>query len=227
MNSSRNVCYCTLYKVFTWVGVAVALGCATPVAALAAGAQDTDASLDSIAVATDPHAHHRHMLEHQGYSRSLHSYKLPDSSLVNIKGEKTSLGKEVDIDRPVMLNFIFTTCTTICPVMSATFSQIQQQLPEQEQVRMISISIDPEHDTPGRLQDYSLRYKAGPRWHFLTGKLDDIVTVQKAFDAYRGSKVNHVPLTFLRASSVEPWVRLEGLASPTEVISEYRQLVAD
>ena len=177
--------------------------------------------------AADPHAHHRHMLESSSYSRSVHSYELPHLTLVDMDGQETRLADELNRDQPVMLNFIFTTCTTICPVLSATFAQVQEKLgTEADQVRMVSITIDPEHDTPERLHTYAARFEAGPQWRFLTGDLDAIVAVQKAFDAYRGSKMSHEPLTFLRASADAPWIRIDGIASAAEVMAEYRQLVA-
>jgi protein SCO1/2 len=192
-----------------------------------AAEQTASESLESISGEADPHAHHRHMLESKTYSRSLHDYQLPDLQVVTMAGEKSSLLAEVNRDQPVMLNFIFTTCTTICPVLSATFSQVEQKLgAERERVRMISITIDPEYDTPARLRAYAARYGAGPQMQFLTGKLEDIVAIQKAFDAYRGTKMNHEPLTFLRMSAQEPWVRLNGLASAADVVREYRQLTA-
>jgi len=173
----------------------------------------------------DPHAQHRAMMAKQGYQRSEHAYPLKDHALVDMAGEETSLLREVNVDRPVMVNFIFTTCTTICPVMSGIFSQVQQKLgPASQDLRMISISIDPEYDTPERLRDYAKRYKAGPQWEFLTGNPDDIVAVQKAFDVYRGNKMSHEPTTLLRRSPSDPWVRLDGIASAADIIAEYRSL---
>ncbi|MEA2094209.1 MAG: SCO family protein, partial [Pseudomonadota bacterium] len=193
-----------------------------------AAEQTANDGLDSISGEADPHAHHRQLMEASTYSRSLHDYQLPDLALVDMQGENIRLLEEVNRGQPVMLNFIFTTCTTICPVLSATFSQVEQQLGEErERVHMISITIDPEYDTPARLQAYAARYDAGPQWQFLTGKLEDIVAIQKTFDAYRGSKMNHEPLTFLRASAQAPWVRLDGLASAADVVREYRQLAAE
>jgi protein SCO1/2 len=181
-----------------------------------------------LAGAADPHAHHREMLKRNRYSRTAQTFSLPDVALVDMNGEATSLLSEVDADRPVMLNFIFTTCTTICPLLSATFAQLQEKLgPEREQVRMISITIDPEHDTPARLQAYAERFDAGPQWRFLTGELAEVIAVQKAFGAYRGSKMNHEPLTFLRASFDSRWVRLDGIAGASDVLGELRRLVAD
>jgi len=140
-------------------------------------------------------------------------------------GTSIALASALKHDGPVMLEFIFTTCPTICPVMSSTFSAAQSKLGDDlARVRMISISIDPEHDTPERLRQYAQKFKAGPQWLFLTGKTEDIASVQKAFDAYRGNKMRHEPLTFLRAESSEPWVRLDGLMSATQLVDEYKQL---
>ncbi len=173
----------------------------------------------------DPHAQHRAMMTQKGYQRSEHAYPLNDYPLVDMAGEKTTLLRELDTDRPVMVNFIFTTCTTICPVMSAVFAQVQKELgPESTNVRMVSVSIDPGYDTPERLRDYAKRYGAGPQWQFLTGDPDDIVAVQKSFDVYRGNKMSHEPTTLLRGSDKGPWVRLDGIASGAEIVAEYRQL---
>jgi protein SCO1/2 len=173
----------------------------------------------------DPHAHHRAMLSETGYTRSEHHYAIPDLRLVGMDGEPTTLLKELDCGKPVMVNFIFTTCTTICPVQSATFAQVQRDLgPQVDDVRMISISIDPEHDTPERLRAYAERFGAGSQWRFLTGGLSEIIAAQKAFDAYRGSKMSHDPVTFLRASTGAPWVRLYGIAGAADVVEEYREL---
>ena len=175
----------------------------------------------------DPHAHHRHMMEQSGYKSSRHSYIIPDPVLIDMNNKKISLAEALGDKEPVMLNFIFTTCTTICPVLSATFSQVQRKLgDEAKNVRMVSITIDPEQDTPERLKEYAGRFKAGPGWQFLTGSIENIITTQKAFDAYKGDKMNHVPLTFIRSAADGPWVRLEGFTSAAEVVSEYRQHLA-
>ena len=174
----------------------------------------------------DPHAHHRHMMESKTYSRSEHDYQLPDVGMVNMAGESTSLLDEVNCGKPVMVNFIFTTCTTICPVMSATFSQVQSELgDESDALRMISFSIDPEHDTPERLREYAGRFKAGPQWQFLTGSLENSVAIQKAFDVYRGNKMNHEPTTLMKAADSDTWVRIDGLARAADIVGEYHRLL--
>jgi len=177
------------------------------------------------AAGDDPHAHHRAMMQQSGYQRSEHDYPLRDVPLVDMHGKKTTLLAELDVGKPVMVNFIFTTCTTICPVMSATFQQVQAQLgAESDQVRMISFSIDPEHDTPKRLHEYAMLFEAGDQWQFLTGSLANSVAVQKAFGVYRGNKMSHEPTTLLRKSPGDPWIRIDGLASARDIVKEYQQL---
>ncbi|HEY0633860.1 MAG TPA: SCO family protein [Gammaproteobacteria bacterium] len=179
------------------------------------------------AVHDDHHAHHRQAASQSGYTRSLDHYSLPALELTSMGGESLTIAQLLDTDQPVALNFIFTSCTTICPIMSATFAQAQRRLgDEAAQIRWISVSIDPEYDTPERLRDYAQRFGAGSHWSFLTGSTENIIALQKAFDIYRGDKMNHVPVTLLRAGRDAPWVRLHGLTSSAELVQEYRQLTA-
>jgi len=90
---------------------------------------------------------------------------------------------------------------------------------------MVTISIDPDFDSPDRLQRYAKAFQAQDQWSFYTGRVRDIVEIQKAFDAYRGNKMRHEPLTFLRAGRDQPWVRFNGLLSAGELADEYFHLV--
>ena len=173
-------------------------------------------------------AHHHHHPVPAGTKRSLAVYPLPDVTMVDQNGKRVSLREILSPDEPVMLNFIFTTCTTICPVMTATFAQVQKGLgSDAQRIRMVSISIDPEQDTPSALAAYAKRFKAGPQWEFLTGALEDSVAVQKAFDTYRGDKMNHAPLTLLRATPDAQWVRYDGFASAADLVKEARAMLAN
>lgn len=190
------------------------------------------ASFPISAIAQDHlHDHGDHVMsgEPGRYVRTLAGYTIPDVKLVDADGAGVPLRSElVDGDKPVILNFIFTTCGAVCPVMSATFAQVQAALgAEREAVRMVSISIDPEQDTPAALKAYAGKYDAGPQWQMLTGSLDDSIAVQRAFDVYRGDKMNHQPATFLRAAPGQPWVRLAGFASAADILHEYRRLTAN
>ena len=173
----------------------------------------------------DHHAHHHHEVP-AGVRRSEASYAIPDVTLVSQEGQRVAVRDLLSTDKPVLANFIFTTCTAICPAMSATFTQVQQGLADDTaKVLMVSISIDPEQDTPAALAAYAKRFGAGPQWLFLTGSLDDSIAVQKAFDAYRGDKMNHAPLTLLRAAPDAPWVRYDGFASAADLVQDIRGMI--
>jgi protein SCO1/2 len=162
------------------------------------------------------------------YQRFVRRYRIPDVTLVDMHGSRVPIAAALDGEAPLFLNFIFTSCSSICPVMSAVFAEVQRQLaPERAPLRMLSISIDPLNDSPAALRAYARKHGAGPHWRFLTGDVRDIDAVQKAFEAYRGNKMSHAPLTLLRASPRRPWVRIEGLVGAADLIAEYRRALAE
>lgn len=68
-------------------------------------------------------------------------------------------------------DFFFTSCASICPIMSGAMARLQQQVRDNREVTLVSISVDPERDAPERLGEYAARYDADPvRWWFLTGE---------------------------------------------------------
>ncbi|BBB26764.1 SCO family protein [Amphritea japonica] len=179
------------------------------------------------AESNDPHAHHKAMMSNSSKDkilRSSHDYKAPSLTMLNQKGESIEVQQLLNSDKPMMVNFIFTTCPTICPVLSSTFSVVNRKLAEEKDLTMISISIDPEEDTPEALQRYAAKFEARDNWTFITGAIEDSITLQKAFNIYRGSKMNHEPVTYLRANASKPWTRLEGFPSSEQLIGEYHHM---
>lgn len=155
------------------------------------------------------------------------SYEVPDIALVRADGKAVSLTKEMNDGRPVVLNFIYTSCTSVCPVMSQMFSLFQQQMgPAIAGVHMMSISIDPEADTPTRLTEYAKTFEAGSTWQFYTGTVAASAAAQRAFGVYRGDKMNHTVVTLMRTSPGEPWRRIDGFMTPDAMMHEYHQLIA-
>lgn len=153
-------------------------------------------------------------------------YHVPQVQLVRDDGRSVSLRDEMNDGRPVVLNFIFTSCGSVCPLMSQIFAQFQQQLGgDRDKVHLMSISIDPEEDTPARLREYAHKFHAGPEWQHYTGTAEASLTVQQAFGVYRGDKMSHGVVTLMRAAPGQPWARLEGLVTPEELLIEYRALL--
>lgn len=178
-----------------------------------------------VAPAHDDHA--GHAAGAAALQRSVASYALPDVPVINQDGQRSGFRKVVDDGRPVVLNFIYTTCNAICPVSSQVLMQFRELLgKERDGVNMVSVSIDPEQDSPRKLAAYARRFAAAGLWPHYTGSVDDSVSVQRAFGAWKGDKMNHLALTYLRARPGQPWIRLEGFVSPDQLVSEYRQMVA-
>lgn len=158
------------------------------------------------------------------YKRTTEKYTIPDVVLVNQNGRKVRLKELVQSNKPVIVDFIFGTCTTICPVLSAGFANLQHKLgADSQKVQLISISIDPEHDTPQVMKEYLKRYRAKPGWDFLTGTRPAINKVMYALDAYIPDKMSHYPLTLIHARAGDTWIRVYGLMGGTEFVDECRK----
>jgi protein SCO1 len=156
---------------------------------------------------------------------STRSYEIPAIQLVRDDGKAVSLREEMNDDRPVVLNFIFTTCISVCPLLSQTMAQFDAKLgPDRKGVHLMSISIDPEEDTPARLREYARKFHAGPEWQHYTGTVEASLAAQRAFGVFRGDKMSHVPVTFLRIAPGGPWTRMDGLVTPDQLLAEYRSL---
>jgi protein SCO1 len=151
-------------------------------------------------------------------------YQVPAVRLVRDDGKVISLPDEMNDGRPVVLNFIFTTCSSICPLMSQVFEQFESQLgTDRSRVHLMSISIDPEQDTPSRLREYARKFHAGPEWQHYTGTVEASLAAQRAFNVWRGDKMSHGPVTLVRAAPGKPWLRIEGFVTSTELVQQYRE----
>ena len=160
-----------------------------------------------------------------GFTRIVEDYNIPDVTLINQDGQKVRLRSFLLTDQPVLVDFVYTTCTTICPVLSANFANFQSTLDwEDGKVRLVSISIDPEFDTPKEMKLYLKRYRAKPGWDFLTGSREDIDRVLGVFKVYTRNKMNHAPVTLLKSPSDTRWVRLYGLVSTSKLLVEYEKV---
>jgi protein SCO1/2 len=173
----------------------------------------------AIAPGGDPHAVHE--VPVRAANRILADYTVPELRLVREDGREVSLRTEVDDGRPVVLAFIYTSCTTVCPVVSHVLAELQARLGRaRDQVHLVSITIDPEYDTPARLHAYAQRFGAGPEWQHYTGTPAAIRDAQRAFDVYRGDKMDHAPALLVRPMPGTRWVRIDGFATPDQLLAE-------
>jgi protein SCO1/2 len=169
------------------------------------------------------HREHLAAAEKAGVKQSEQAYQVPDVAMVDQRGRRLVFSRDLVDARTVILNFIYTSCTTVCPVSTQIFAEVQRKLGHEiNKVHLVSVSIDPEYDTPARLLAYAKAH--GAQRDFYTGTNEASIAVQKAFDAYRGDKMNHAPLTLLRGPRGKTWARLDGFASPEAIVAKYRAI---
>lgn len=163
--------------------------------------------------------------ESPNYQRSVEQYRIPDVTLINQEGKNVRLKSVMESGKLVIVDFIYGTCTTICPVLSASFINLQQRLgTDLQKVQLISVSIDPENDSPKVMREYLKRYRAKPGWDFLTGRRKDIDAVMHAFDAYIPNKMSHYAVTFISTRKSNSWVRINGIMSSSELLAEVKKV---
>jgi protein SCO1 len=102
-------------------------------------------------------------------------FPVPDAKLVDETGRPVQLASMKG--KVTVYDFIFTSCTGTCPIMTNNMRALTPKVARDAPVRFVSISVDPMRDTPAVLADYAKRTRNDPRWTFLTGNRDDIVKV--------------------------------------------------
>jgi cytochrome oxidase Cu insertion factor (SCO1/SenC/PrrC family) len=124
------------------------------------------------------------------------------------------------------MDFVYTTCTTICPVLSALFTQVQSQLGDAvgDEVTLVSMSVDPVRDTPQRLKAYSAKHRAGEGWLWLTGEKGDVEDVLTGLGAYTPSFEDHPSMVLIGDGRTGEWKRLFGFPKPDRIVQIVNEL---
>ena len=119
----------------------------------------------------------------------------------------------------VLINFMFTTCTGVCPAMTSNLLKVQDYLGERvgTGVNMISISVDPTVDTPEALKKYSDNYKVKSGWYFLTGKKEDVDLVLRKVGGFVKDKNDHTSLLIIGNVETGEWMKVFAMTKPAEI----------
>jgi protein SCO1/2 len=145
---------------------------------------------------------------------------IPDVELLDQDGRKVHFYTDLVKGRVVAVNFIFTTCTTICPPLGATFARVQKELGERagRDVHFISVSVDPVTDTPERMKAWGAKFHAGPGWTLVTGDKPAIDSLLKALAASAARREDHSPFVIVGNDALGQWSRAYGLAAPSQLL---------
>ena len=145
---------------------------------------------------------------------------IPDTELLDQNGRKLHFYTDLVKGHTVAINFIFTTCTTICPPLGATFARVQKELGDKvgRDVRFISISVDPATDTPERLKAWGEKFHAGEGWTFVTGNKPEVDELLRALGASSARREDHSPTVLIGNDAHGNWTRTYGLANTTKLV---------
>jgi protein SCO1/2 len=154
---------------------------------------------------------------------------LSDAPLVDASGRRLRLAQDVIGERIAVVNFVYTTCTTVCPVASATFQQLQRRLAGAlgKEVVLVSVSIDPLRDTPDRLRQYAARYEAGDGWVWLTGAKADVDSVLRGFGAYTPNFEDHPAMVLIGDARGGAWTRFFGFPAVEQLLGRVEAMRAE
>ncbi len=146
---------------------------------------------------------------------------IPDVELLDQNGRKIHFYTDLVKGQTVVINFIFTTCTTICPPLGATFARVQKELGDKagRDVRFISISVDPATDTPERLKAWGEKFHAGEGWTFVTGNKPQVDELLRALGASSARREDHSPTILIGNDAHGSWTRAYGLANTSKIIA--------
>ena len=147
---------------------------------------------------------------------------LADLPLLDQNGNTVDLYKDLVAGHSIVLHSFFTRCEGSCPVMMTTLQALQKRLGPRlgRDVHIVSVTVDPGHDTPEVLAAYARRVQAGPGWHFLGGSSEQVDTALRRIGQYADAPENHMNLIIVGNDASGDWRKLHGLAPLREVVEQ-------
>lgn len=153
-----------------------------------------------------------------------HPY-FPDTELVDHRGEEVKFYTDLVKGKVVVIHCFFSSCTGACPVLLAKFKILQQAVGKD--VDLISITLDPTHDTPEFLGKYAAALKTGSNWRFLTGTPAKVEQVLAKLGFATEDKDDHSNVIIIGNEKTGLWKKARGTASSDEIAKIIRSVADD
>jgi protein SCO1/2 len=163
-----------------------------------------------------PCKEHGSSLQPQGQHKSA----IPDIEVLDQSGKPLRFYSDLMKGKTVIVNFIFTSCTYICPLQGAIFSRLQATLGDRlgKDVTLISISTDPLTDTPQRLKLWGERFHAKSGWTLVTGKKTEMDRLLVALTGDPSGLRDHSAIALMGNYDKGVWIRADALDDPMRLI---------
>jgi protein SCO1/2 len=150
---------------------------------------------------------------------------LPNPELITHENKRVRFYDDLLRGRTVLVNLMYTQCTKTCPATLANLRHAQKVLRERigtrNDVLMLSLSVDPQHDTPQALADHAEMLGAGPGWFFATGRQSDIDAIRKSLGMYdrvnESDGTSHVNVVTIGNEPLGQWCAIPALSTPDDI----------
>jgi protein SCO1 len=148
---------------------------------------------------------------------------IPDMRITDQDGRRVRFLTDVLRRRPAVISFIFTGCSSTCPLVGATMAAVADRVQKESlDSALVSISVDPENDTPAALLSWRAQFGNIPQWTLVTGPKSDIDRLLRAFRSYFAGPDDHPDILMIGPDAAGTWTRMSALAPATDVVSAIR-----
>ncbi|HEX5733816.1 MAG TPA: SCO family protein [Blastocatellia bacterium] len=143
---------------------------------------------------------------------------IPDLVVINQEGKKVRLYSDLIKEKLVVLSFFYTNCEGICPSIGYSLSGLQSEISDRlgRDIFFVSISLDPETDSPKALKEWASKWQARRGWEFVTGNKNELDGVIRLFTGGSAGRSAHGAVVFVGDDKRSPgiWLGLEPLIPP-------------
>ncbi|HET7880695.1 MAG TPA: SCO family protein [Acetobacteraceae bacterium] len=150
-------------------------------------------------------------------------------------GETLRFYDDVMKGKILLINFFFTDCDNVCPIATDNLVRVQELLGDRvgKDIRMVSISLQPEHDTPEVMAAYSKKHGIGPGWYLLTGGRDDIELLRRRLGFWDIDPVvdadpeQHLGTVRIANEPMHRWAMSPSLLNPQALVRAVHRVLPD
>lgn len=155
---------------------------------------------------------------------------MPNVVLQTHEGQRVRFYDDLIKGKAALINFMFTSCTSQCPLATANLLKVEEGLGERlgRDIVMISVTVDPATDTPSVLKRYAGRYGTKPGWYFVTGTKKDVDLIRRRLGVLDDGvdKSQHTGMLVYGNDATGQWAATPVMAEPKTIVRGVLRLLA-
>jgi protein SCO1 len=157
----------------------------------------------------------------QAYTAYMLREHFPNVPLINQDKKTVHFYDDLIKGKIVVIQFMFSHCEQLCPMVTPNLVKVQKELQKQApgEVSFVSITVDPEHDTPEALKAYSQKFRIQPGWQFLTGRRADIDRIRRELGVLdpEDQQFEHMNVLTIGNEPAGDWFGTRALDKPSVI----------